>query len=113
MFHQENDIFWPSPEEMGHRHVFLEVAYTTMPMSNFQKKIEPIIKACHVSKFILYTNTRRAVKRETPKLGAWINKNSFKSDILMILGTLQKEHNFYRIQKFTQSNAANAANILQ
>ena len=80
-----------------------------MPMSNFQKKVTPILKTCHVSTFIVYTNTRRVVKCETPKLGAWIDKNGLKSDILMIIGTLQKEQKFYHIQKVIQSNAANAA----
>jgi superfamily II DNA helicase RecQ len=108
-FNRDTGVFWPEPEEMSHRHVFLEVAYTTMPISNFQKKIEPTLRACHVSKFILYTNTRRAVKRETPKLGAWIDKNGFKSDILMIIGTLQKEQKFFHIRNFTQSNAPHAA----
>jgi hypothetical protein len=65
-FNCEDNVFWPPPEEMGHRHVFLEVAYTTQPMNNFQKKVGPILECCHVSKFILYTSTRQAIKRETP-----------------------------------------------
>jgi hypothetical protein len=85
------------------------VVYTTNPIPAFQKQVLPILKSCHVSKFILYTNTRRAVKRETPKLAAWIDKHGLKSDLLMIIGTLQKEQKFYHIRKFTQSNAPNAA----
>jgi hypothetical protein len=54
-------------------------------------------------------NTRRAVKHETPKFAAWIDKHGFKSDLLMIIGTLQKEQKFYHILKFTQSNAPNAS----
>jgi hypothetical protein len=108
-FDRDVNVFWPQPEDMVHRHVFLEVAYTTQPMTNFQKKIDPILKRCHVSKFILYTNTRRAIKRETPKLAAWIDKLGHKSDLLMIIGTLQKEQKFFHIRKFCQSNAPNAA----
>jgi hypothetical protein len=79
-----------------------------MPISIFQKKVGLILQACHVSKSILYTNTQRAVKCETPKLGAsWIDKNGYKSDVLMII-TLQKEQKVYHIRKFTESNAANA-----
>jgi hypothetical protein len=104
-----DNVFWPCPLEMGHRHVHLNVVYTTNPIFAFQKQVLPILKSCHVSKFIVYTNTRRAVKRETPKLAAWIDKHGLKSDLLMIIGTLQKEQKFYHIRKFTQSNAPNAA----
>jgi superfamily II DNA helicase RecQ len=108
-FDRLNNVFWPCPMEMGHRHVYLDVVYTTNPIPAFQKRVLPILKSCHVSKFIVYTNTRRAVKRETPKLAAWIDKHGLKSDLLMIIGTLQKEQKFYHIRKFTQSNAPNAA----
>jgi hypothetical protein len=106
-FDRDTNVFWPSPEDMGHRHVFLDVAYTTQPMTNFQNRVGPILQRCHVSKFILYTNTRRAIKRETPKLAAWIDKHGYLCDLLMIIGTLQKEQKFFHIRKFCQSNAPN------
>jgi superfamily II DNA helicase RecQ len=108
-FNRHENVFWPGPNDMGHRHVFLDVVYTTNPIPTFQKRVFSILKTCHVSKFIVYTNTRRAVKRETPKLAAWIDKHGLKSDLLMIIGTLQREQKFYHIRKFTQSNAPNAS----
>jgi hypothetical protein len=47
------------------------------------------------------------IKCEIPKVVFWINKNGYKSAVLMMIGTLQKEQKFYHIQKFPQSNAAN------
>jgi superfamily II DNA helicase RecQ len=50
-FNRVDNVFWPCPIEMGHRHVHLDVVYTTNPIPAFQKQVLPILKSCHVSKF--------------------------------------------------------------
>ena len=57
LFDQMDNVFWPCPLDMGHCHVHLDVMYSTSPIVCFQKIVGPILKTCHVSKFIVYANT--------------------------------------------------------
>jgi hypothetical protein len=101
------NIFWPGPDEMQHRQVMFEVAYTSQPLAFFKKRVAPTLKATSLKKFIVYSNTRANVDRSLPKILEWIDLEGFKADVLKIVGTLHREQKFYHIRVFTKSNADN------
>jgi superfamily II DNA helicase RecQ len=107
LFDKQKNIYWPSALEMSHRHVFLDVAYTTKALSLFKKKVGPLLKETSLHKYIIYTNTRLTVERITPKICDWIDFHGFKADVLQIIGTLRREQKFYHIRVFTKSNSDN------
>jgi hypothetical protein len=57
VFDKQRNIYWPSAMEMSHRHVFLDVAYTTKALSLFKKKVSPLLKDTSLHKFIIYILT--------------------------------------------------------
>jgi hypothetical protein len=101
------NVFWPTPAEMQHRQVSLDVQYSTQALSVFKKKTESLLEQSSVNKFIVYTNTRASVDRVSPKLCEWIDVNGFKGDLLKIVGTLLREQKFYHIRVFCRSNREN------
>jgi hypothetical protein len=107
-FDTTHNVFWPGPEDMKHRQVLLDVAYTTQPLALFKKRVALTLKVDTVEKFIVYSNTRATVDRVLPKIVEWIDMEGYKSDVLKIVGTLHREQKFYHIRCFTKPNAANA-----
>ena len=103
------NVCWPGPSEMGQRHVYFDINYTTKSLGCFKSKVGPLLKVSTIPKFIMYSNTRASVNRVYPKLGDWIDSKGYKADMLMIIGTLLREQKFYHIRTFNSSNTAHAS----
>jgi hypothetical protein len=102
-----SNMFWPCAEEMGHCHVFFDVTYTIRPLQTFQVRVGPLLKQSSLEKYIYYLNTRAAITTQVVKIGKWVDKNGFKSDILTVVGSLKREQKFYHIRVFNRSNRPN------
>jgi hypothetical protein len=94
------NVFWPTPAEMQHCQVSLNIQYSTQVLSVFKKKSEPLLEQSSIDKFIVYTNIRTSVDRVSPKLCEWIDAHGFKGNLLKIVGTLLWEQNIYHICVF-------------
>jgi hypothetical protein len=101
------NVFWPSANEMAHRHVFFDVAYTIRPLQTFQTRVGPLLKKSSFEKYIYYSNTRAAINAQVVKIAKWIDKNGFKADILTVVGSLKREQKFYHVRVFNRSNRPN------
>jgi hypothetical protein len=58
-------------------------------------------------KYIYYSNTCAAITAQVVKIGKWIDKNGFKSDILTVVRSLKRKHKFYHVRVFNRSNRPN------
>jgi hypothetical protein len=80
------NVFLPSATEMGHHQVFFNVAYIIRSLQTFQIWVGSLLKKSSFKKYIYYSNTWAAINTQVVKIGKWIDKNGFKSDILIVIG---------------------------
>jgi len=101
----DNNIHWPSANEMSRRNVMMTVSMGEKSFDRFKKKLLPIVSNTE-AKAIFYTNTRDRANGVCEKLESLLDEKNTTADIdvVCVEGNLTREQKFHNIREFTKDD---------
>ena len=108
IFDRVNNVLWPGPQCMRNRKQFVDVLFKETPMRTFLSLVEPLLKKNMIDgkgrKAIFYANSARKVKNYQDSYNAYLDKNHFRGDSVLIVGDMFKVEKFEYINTFIDTS---------
>ena len=110
--HNPNSVFWGNAFMNVNRKQSIDVIYTTSALSEFKKRILPILKVDKCSKFIWLANNRYQVdKHEINLVQEFDDDPHIFADVVPLTGDFIKEQKMWHTHKFCKDNRPNLTQL--
>ena len=101
---------WPSPNQMKHRSVSIDLNYTTQPFRSVMNTFKAMVTSSDDSlphKVIVYSNTRERIMTFADSLRKRMNSDPIMKeiDIISLVGTFTKEEKARKLRTFVNGSS--------
>ena len=101
---------WPSPNQMKHRSVSIDLNYTTQPFRSVMNTFKAMVTSSDDSlphKVIVYSNTRKRIMTFADSLRKRMNSDPIMKeiDIISLVGTFTKEEKARKLRTFVNGSS--------